>query len=93
MGDAALLLLGGSLKRPVEVVLGAVLRAYEFTAHKTARPRPPGPVTAMVAKPEDARAEAAPALAVAEGVFFTRDLVNEPANHLTTTEFAAASRR
>jgi leucyl aminopeptidase len=27
-------------------------------------------------------------LALAEGVFFTRDLVNEPANHLTTTEFA-----
>jgi leucyl aminopeptidase len=27
--------------------------------------------------------------ALAEGVFFTRDLVNEPANHLTTSEFAA----
>ena len=27
--------------------------------------------------------------AVAEGVFFTRDLVNEPANILTTHDFAA----
>ncbi len=27
--------------------------------------------------------------AVAEGVFFTRDLVNEPANVLTTDDFAA----
>ena len=31
--------------------------------------------------------------AVAEGVFFTRDLVNEPANVLTTTDFAAGSKR
>ena len=27
--------------------------------------------------------------ALAEGVFFTRDLVNEPANVLTTDDFAA----
>jgi len=26
--------------------------------------------------------------AVAEGVIFARDLITEPANHLTTTEFA-----
>src|SRR6056297_3297009 len=63
-GDKALTILGASLKRPVEVVLGAVLRGYGFTAHKTGD------------KTE------------AEGVFFTRDLVSEPANHLTTTEFA-----
>jgi leucyl aminopeptidase len=30
-----------------------------------------------------------PFAALAEGVFFTRDLVNEPANRLTTDEFAA----
>ena len=30
----------------------------------------------------------APMAAVAEGVHMTRDLVNEPANVLTTTEFA-----
>jgi leucyl aminopeptidase len=89
MGDASLLLLGGSLKRPVEVVLGAVLRAYAFSVHKTSEAKTPGPLTAMVAKPSEVKAAAAPALAVAEGVFFTRDLVNEPANHLTTTEFAS----
>jgi len=88
IGDASLLLLGGSLKRPVEVVLGAVLRAYEFSVHKTAEAKTPGAITAMVAKPDEVRTEAEPALAVAEGVFFTRDLVSEPANHLTTTEFA-----
>ncbi len=89
MGEDGLLLLAGSAKRPVELVLGAVLRAYDFTAHKTADAKTPGPVTAMVAKPSEVEAEAKPALAVAEGVFFTRDLVNEPANHLTTTEFAS----
>jgi leucyl aminopeptidase len=43
----------------------------------------------MVSKPEDISAAAAPMMAVAEGVFFTRDLVSEPSNVLTTTEFAA----
>jgi leucyl aminopeptidase len=43
----------------------------------------------MVANPEAVAAAAAPGAAVAEGVFFTRDLVNEPANILTTHDFAA----
>jgi leucyl aminopeptidase len=34
-------------------------------------------------------AAASPLAALAEGVFFTRDLVNEPANILTTDDFAA----
>lgn len=88
MGDGPLLILGGSLKRPVQVVLGAVLRGYDFTDHKSVERPAPRRITAMVANPEDAEAEAAPALAVADGVFFTRDLVSEPANHLTTSEFA-----
>jgi leucyl aminopeptidase len=41
-----------------------------------------------VSKPDEIKAEVEAARAVAEGVFFTRDLVSEPANHLTTTEFA-----
>ncbi len=49
----------------------------------------PGPVTIMVSKPEAVAAAATPLAALAEGIFFTRDLVNEPANILTTTEFAA----
>jgi leucyl aminopeptidase len=43
----------------------------------------------MVAKPETVAAAAAPLAALAEGVAFTRDLVNEPANVLTTWDFAA----
>jgi leucyl aminopeptidase len=43
----------------------------------------------MVSKPEEVAKSAAPMAAIAEGVFFTRDLTNEPANVLTTDDFAA----
>lgn len=45
-------------------------------------------VTFMCAKPENSAKTALEYAAVTEGVFFTRDLVNEPANVLTTTDFA-----
>ena len=87
-GDAALLVLAGQVRRPAEFAQGIALRSYTFTAHKTAETKPNGPVTMMVSKPEEAATEAAPMLSVVDGVFFTRDLVSEPANHLTTTEFS-----
>jgi len=87
-GEAPLLVLAGQVRRPVDLTLGAVLRSYEFTAHKTEAQKDRGALTVMTGKPDALRAAAAPALAAAEGVFLTRDLVNEPANHLTTTEFA-----
>ncbi len=43
----------------------------------------------LVADPEAVARKARDGAAVAEGVFFTRDLVNEPANVLTTSDFAA----
>lgn len=46
-------------------------------------------VTFMVKDPEAVKEQTRDGLAVASGVLFTRDLVNEPANVLTTTEFAA----
>jgi leucyl aminopeptidase len=45
-------------------------------------------VTFMVKDPELLARAARDGAAVAEGVFFTRDLVNEPANVLTTSDFA-----
>jgi len=84
-----MLILASQLRRPVDVAQGIALRAYAFDDHKSDRKTDaPGDVTVMVANPETARAEAAPRLAVTEGVFMTRDLVSAPANHLTTTEFA-----
>ena len=46
-------------------------------------------VTFMAKSPESLAQAAKDGAAVAEGVFFTRDLVNEPANVLTTEDFAA----
>ena len=89
LGAAATLVLAESHPRAAEVAFGLALRAYDFTAHKTGEQTAKGPVAMMVAAPEAVAAEAAPMAAVAEGVFFTRDLVNEPANVLTTHDFAA----
>ena len=87
-GKSEMLVLAGQVRRPVDLTLGILLRAYEFTAHKTAEKKAAGSVTMMVSKPDEVMADASAAISVAEGVFFTRDLVSEPANHLTTTEFA-----
>ena len=93
-GDAALLVLAGPVRRAGELALGIALRAYAFTAHKTetgddgAAGDAQGAVTLMTGKPDETRDAVAATRPVAEGVFLTRDLVSEPANHLTTTEFA-----
>ena len=84
-----LLVLTGNLKAAPDLLLGLALRDYSFTDHKTGDEAPKGgTVTVMVSKPEDVTAGAEAAQALAEGVFFTRDLVSAPSNVLTTTEFA-----
>ena len=88
-GDAALLVLANPVRRADEMLLGLVLRGYEFTAHKTAERDAPKGITVMTGKPDELKEAAAPHLTAAEGVFLTRDLVSEPANHLTTEEFAS----
>jgi leucyl aminopeptidase len=78
--------------RPVPALLSAILmRAYAFEVYRKQeedRPEPNRTLRLMVGDPAAAEAAAGPVAAVAEGVFFTRDLVSEPANVLTTTEFA-----
>lgn len=88
LGEKGLTVLAASQRRAVDLMLGIALRAYSFNARKTGEQKTLGGVTLMVDNPEEIEAEAASARAVIEGVFFTRDLVSEPANHLTTTEFA-----
>ncbi|NNU80804.1 leucyl aminopeptidase [Halovulum dunhuangense] len=80
-------------RHAAEIVYGAALRAYGFTAHKTSDEAQNGGAvpSAITVSANDAAAlkeKAAPLLAVASGVFLTRDLINEPANILTTTAFA-----
>ncbi|MCB6177286.1 leucyl aminopeptidase [Rhodobacter sp. Har01] len=88
LGEKPLTVVAEAHPRAAEVALGLVLRAYDFTAHKSGEKKLQGPVRMMVAAPEAVAAEVAPLMALAEGVCFTRDLVNEPANVLTTQDFA-----
>ncbi|MEL6599469.1 MAG: leucyl aminopeptidase [Pseudomonadota bacterium] len=76
--------------RAAEITYGLALRHYSFDAYRTVEDTPPAPkVTVLANDPEAVSAAAAPMAALTEGVFFTRDLVSEPANVLTTTDFAA----
>ncbi|PID36232.1 MAG: leucyl aminopeptidase [Rhodobacterales bacterium] len=94
IGEKALgkevLVMAGNLRHVEEVALGAMLRAYSFVDHRTGEAGEVkiGALTVMVARPDVVKAKAAAISAIAEGVFFTRDLVNEPSNVLNTTEFA-----
>ncbi|AGI68293.1 cytosol aminopeptidase PepA [Octadecabacter antarcticus 307] len=87
-GEADVLILGGNIGRMEDVALGTALRSYTFTPHKTGDKDTLGAIEVMVTAPSDLQAAADVAMAVAQGVVFTRDLTNEPANVLTTTEFA-----
>jgi leucyl aminopeptidase len=89
VGKAPILVVAEGIVQAAELSFGIALRAYDFNAHKTGEKTTPAPVTMMVAHPTAVAAKAKPMAAVAEGVFFTRDLVNEPANVLTTYDFAA----
>lgn len=89
LDDRPLLVLAEGHPRAADISFGLAMRAYDFTPHKTGEQKAPGPVTMAVTQPEAVAAAAAPMAALAEGVFFTRDLVNEPANVLTTHDFAA----
>jgi len=89
LGASGALVLAGAHRLAHEVAFGLALRAYDFSAHKTGAPKVFGEVGFQVADPEAVATRAHPMAALAEGVFFTRDLVNEPANVLTTDDFAA----
>ncbi len=87
--DRDLLVVAGTLKHPAELALGLVLRAYEFSDHKTKDVKKPGKLRVMCSDPEGAATDWTAPEALAEGVYFSRDLVSEPANVLSTSEFAA----
>ena len=101
LGKTDLTVLAGDQKLAAEVALGLALRAYDFSAYKTQKSKTAddaaaeadaAPATRRVSfmhkDPEALARDAESGAAVAEGVFFTRDLVSEPANVLTTSDFA-----
>lgn len=88
-GTSEMHVLADNNPKTADISYGVALRSYDFSAHKTAEKDDPEKVTFHCANPESVAEEAAPFAAITEGVFFTRDLVNEPANILTTEDFAA----
>ncbi|MBN8291362.1 leucyl aminopeptidase [Rhodobacter sp. NTK016B] len=84
---AGALVLAKAVKSIAPLVEGAALRAYSY-ARRAEAPKTPGAINFCVNDPDHAAAAASEVLAVADGVHFTRDLVNDPANILTTVEFA-----
>ena len=87
-GTKAMSVMAGATKDVAEIAMGIALKDYRFDAHKSGDSDAVSPVTIHVNNLEEAKAAAVPLMAIVEGAHFTRDLVNEPANVLTTTEFA-----
>ena len=73
---------------PAEIAFGLTLRTYTFDARKSGEKIAVGNAVFAVKEASDVADAYTDLAAVADGVFFTRDLVSEPANVLTTTEFA-----
>ena len=90
-GSACFALAGADEAQCLAVAQGALTGAYAWAGR---RPAPTAPLSkVVVAVPEGVAApEAATALALAEGVVLTRDLVNEPPNRLTPAVFAELAR-
>jgi leucyl aminopeptidase len=88
-GPAALTVLLDTPVGAPALLLGLLARAYDFRARKSGEAPAVGPVTLCAPDPTALEAPLAEAKIKAEALFFTRDLVNEPANILTTSEFAA----
>ncbi|WP_068112018.1 leucyl aminopeptidase [Tropicimonas marinistellae] len=89
-GKAEVLALAGGRKGAEQIALGMSLGAYRFETCKSGEPNSAsaGVMGMMVNDPETLGTAMADARALADGVCFTRDLVNLPANLLTTSEFA-----
>ena len=67
---------------------GYLLRLYKYIDNKTKQDGNAGSVTLMLEKPKHFGKSLKEIQHVVDGVFFTRNLVNEPANILTTVEFS-----
>ena len=87
-GGKPMLVMAANQPKTEHLAMGIALRSYAFDAHKTKDADETAPVTITHQKVEEVEAAFTPLYAIADGVRMTRDLTNEPANVLTTTEFA-----
>jgi leucyl aminopeptidase len=80
-----------------QVAYGALLKAYKFDKYKSKsdddKKTPLGSLTVLTSADAAAKKAYGPLAKIAEGVYFTRDLVSEPANVLYPKEFAARIRK
>ena len=83
-----LTIVSGSHSHGAEMAFGAVLRRYDFAHRKTSPEKPQGSISVMTRAPERDAGQYRALAALADGLYLTRDLVNEPANILTTDAFA-----
>ena len=74
--------------RAAHLSFGITMRRYNFNEYKTNNQTEFGELNVYITNVSKTLGEYSDLSAVVDGVFFTRDLVNEPANVLTTTEFA-----
>ena len=81
------LILAEGHSNAAELVFGLSLKAYNFTRHLSKSEQSSHKVTIASEDPKALEGAVAPLIAISEGVHFTRDLTNEPANILTTMEF------
>ena len=83
-----ILICGSTQKMSEDVIKGYLLRRYEFSDYKNIKNTGTGSVTLMLKRPKDFAKSLSEIRAQVDGVFFTRNLVNEPANILSTVEFS-----
>ena len=83
-----ILICGSIQKMSEDVIKGYLLRRYEFSDYKNIKITGTGSVTLMLKRPKDFAKSLSEIKAQVDGVFFTRNLVNEPANILSTVEFS-----
>lgn len=84
--------LGQGLRRIGDVAFGAELRSYRFDRHKregSKDKKKSNRFIFVVHQPKLADAKYQSCRSIASGITFARDLVNEPANILSTDEFAS----
>ncbi len=86
--NSKILVSANTQKFSEELIKGYLLRRYEFSNYKTAEDKGLGSVTMMLKRPKDFEKPLSEIKAIVDGVFFTRNLVNEPANILNTVEFS-----
>ncbi|MCY4005728.1 MAG: leucyl aminopeptidase [Rhodobacteraceae bacterium] len=90
-----ILVLARGIRRIFDIAFGAELASYRFSSHKTGKSETNErkTITIAVTDSEAARRSYQPQKALAAGVCLARTLVDEPANVLTTGEFAARLRQ